>query len=45
MNGNVNREDSRVVGEGQIANMSKFDILLLLWEARIVGQDYVEANS
>ena len=34
-----------VVNEGQIANMSKLDFLLLLWEARIVGQDYVEANT
>lgn len=29
----------------QIANMSRLDFLLLLWEARIVGEDYVEANT
>ncbi len=28
----------------QIANMSKLDFLTLLWEARIVGQDYVESQ-
>ena len=39
------REDSRVEAGDQIANMSKLDFLLLLWEARIVGEDYVEANT
>lgn len=29
----------------QIANMSRLDFLLLLWEARIVGEDYVEAHT
>lgn len=28
----------------QIANMSKLDFLTLLWEARIVGSDYVYAK-
>ena len=40
-----NREGNLSETEGQIANMSKLDFLLLLWEARIVGQDCVEANS
>ena len=40
-----NREGTLSETEGQIANMPKLDFLLLLWEARIVGQDCVEANS
>ena len=42
---NDNRENAIPVESGQIANMSKLDFLLLLWEARIVGEDYVEANT
>lgn len=45
MNEDKKREDSRVEMGDQIANMSRLDFLLLLWEARIVGEDYVEANS
>lgn len=45
MNEEKNREDSPVEMGDQIANMSRLDFLLLLWEARIVGEDYVEANS
>ena len=45
MNENKKREDSCVEAGDQIANMSRLDFLLLLWEARIVGEDYVEANS
>lgn len=45
MNEDKNREDSRVEMGDQIANMSRLDFLLLLWEARIVGEDYVEANT
>ena len=45
MNEDKKREESRVEAGDQIANMSKLDFLLLLWEARIVGEDYVEANS
>ena len=38
--------EEKHLGNGdQIANMSKLDFLLLLWEARIVGEDYVEANT
>lgn len=44
MNDN-NKEDIRLGNAGQIANMSKLDFLLLLWEARIIGEDYVEANT
>lgn len=39
------REESGIETSDQIANMSRLDFLLLLWEARIVGEDYVEANS
>ena len=39
------REESGIETGDQIANMSRLDFLLLLWEARIVGEDYVEANS
>ena len=42
---NDNRENAAATDSGQIANMSKLDFLLLLWEARIVGEDYVEANT
>lgn len=45
MNEEKNREDSCVEATEQIANMSRLDFLMLLWEARIVGEDYVEANS
>ena len=45
MNEDKNREDSRVETGDQIANMSRLDFLLLLWEARIVGEDYVEAKA
>ena len=45
MNEDKKREDSRVEAGDQIANMSRLDFLLLLWEARIVGEDYDEANS
>ena len=45
MNEDKNREDTRVEASDQIANMPRLDYLLLLWEARIVGEDYVEANS
>ena len=45
MNEDKKREDSRVEAGDQIANMSRLDFLLLLWEARIVEEDYVEANS
>ena len=40
-----NRENAAPVEGSHIANMSKLDFLLLLWEARIVGEDYVEANT
>ena len=39
------RDESGIETGDQIANMSRLDFLLLLWEARIVGEDYVEANS
>lgn len=42
---NENREDAASAESGSIANMSKLDFVLLLWEARIVGEDYVEANT
>ena len=42
---NDNRENAASVESGQIGNMSRLDFLLLLWEARIVGEDYVEANT
>ena len=42
---NDNRENAAATDSSQIANMSKLDFLLLLWEARIVGEDYVEANT
>lgn len=45
MNEDNSREDSRVEAGNQIGNMSRFDFLLLLWEARIVGEDYIEVNS
>ena len=45
MNEDKNRENPRVEAGDQIANMSRLDFLLLLWEARIVEEDYVEANS
>ena len=45
MNEDKKREDSRVEADDQIANMSRLDFLLLLWEARIVGEDFVEANT
>ena len=41
----TSREEKRLGNGDQIANMSKLDFLLLLWEARIVGEDYVEANT
>ena len=44
MNGN-NQDDFRSENGDQIANMSKLDFLLLLWEARIIGEESVEANS
>ena len=44
---NENSDHSNIDSEAgvQIANMSRLDFLLLLWEARIVGEDYVEANT
>ena len=45
MNEDKSWEDSRVEMGDQIANMSRLDFLLLLWEARIVEEDSVEANS
>ena len=45
MIGNDDRKDIVSTGAVQIANMSKLDFLLLLWEARIVGEDCVEANT
>ena len=42
---NENRENAASAESGPIANMSRLDFLLLLWEARIVGEDYVEANT
>ena len=45
MNEDKKRENSREEVGDQVANMSRLDFLLLLWEARIVGEDYVEANS
>ena len=45
MNENLSREESRPESSGQIGNMSRLDFLLLLWEARIVGEYYVEANT
>ncbi|MBQ6374144.1 MAG: hypothetical protein IJJ45_06590 [Clostridia bacterium] len=45
MNGSDVREGLPVDDNGQIANMSRLDFLLLLWESRIVGEDYVEANT
>ena len=41
----TSREEKHLENGDQIANMSKLDFLLLLWEARIVGEDYVEANT
>ena len=37
-------EDKRESDE-KVANMPKLDFLLLLWEARIIGEDYVKANT
>jgi len=45
MNDNENTEVLLPKTGDQIANMSRLDFLLLLWEARIVGEDYVEANT
>ncbi|MBR3243267.1 MAG: hypothetical protein IKF90_11325 [Parasporobacterium sp.] len=45
MNGTEYREDVHLEAGDQIANMSKLDFLLLLWEARIIGEDCVEANT
>ncbi len=45
MNGTEYREDVHLETGDQIANMSKMDFLLLLWEARIIGEDCVEANT
>ncbi len=45
MNDNENRGNATTAENGQIANMSKLDFLMLLWEARVIGQDYVEANT
>ncbi len=45
MSEDKNWEDSRVESGDQIANMSRLDFFLLLWEARIVGEEYVEAHS
>ena len=45
MNDNHNSEVARPEADDQIANMSKLDFLLMLWEARIVGEDYVEAHT
>ena len=45
MNEDKNRGVSPVEMGDKIANMSRLDFLLLLWEARIVGEDYVEANT
>ena len=45
MNDDKKREESCVEAGDQIANMSRLDFLLLLWEARIVGEEYVEANT
>ena len=45
MIGNDDRKDTVSTEVVQIANMSKLDFLLLLWEARIVGEDCVEANT
>ena len=42
MNGNENNEDTRLETIRQIGNMSGLDFLLLLWEARIIGEDCVE---
>ena len=45
MNRNDNWENITSSESSQIANMSRLDFLLLLWEARIIGDDYVEANT
>ena len=45
MSDNKNTEAVLPKAGDQIANMSRLDFLLLLWEARIVGEDYVEANT
>lgn len=45
MNENSGRSNIDSETSMQIANMSRLDFLLLLWEARIVGEDYVEANT
>ena len=45
MKQNDNRESLTPAETNQIANMSKLDFLLLLWEARIIGKDYVDANT
>ena len=45
MNGNDNHEEAWSNARDQIANMSKLDFLVLLWEARIVGGDFVEAKE
>lgn len=45
MNEDKKRENSREEVGDQVANMSRLDFLLLLWEARIVGEDYVESNT
>ena len=45
MIGNEKRKDTVSTEVVQIANMSKLDFLLLFWEARIVGEDCVKANT
>ena len=41
MNMNNSLEEAHSENEDQIANMSNLDFLTLLWEARIVGSEYV----
>ena len=42
---NDNREDTRKEADNQIANMTRLDFLTLLWEARIIGEEDVEAHT
>ena len=45
MNASDNRESTANAEIRPIANMSRLDFLMLLWEARIIGKDYVDANT
>ncbi len=45
MNVTDNRENNANAEIRPIANMSRLDFLMLLWEARIIGKDYVDAHT